>query len=426
VEEPSTASIGDIAAFSSRICFTSKSGPPGVYEYTAWLYADARLDKQKGAWMRRIGVLAAILLAALSSAGRAGSLPEIAAGQAGSYLIKRDGSLWAWGDYNAGQNAGTPAAEKENTHTVPATVAGLSDVVAVSAGSGHSVALKKKDGTVWTWGYNGEGQLGTRVAADSRFPKPEQVSGLSDIKAIVAGDRYCMALKSDGTVWSWGNNWHGQLGDGTKNSSSSPSQVAGLSDIAALAAGMGHALAVKKDGTVWAWGYNDDGELGDGKRKDRFTPFQIPGLSGVKAIAAGSHHSVALKNDGTVWMWGGQNKADRSLTPRRLAGLSQIVAISAGGWYSLALKDDGTVWAWGVIANGEQDDDTMNEVIRKPVQIKGLTNVAGIAAGLWHALALKKDGTVWGWGRNYFGALGDGTETSRHLPVRASVDATAP
>jgi alpha-tubulin suppressor-like RCC1 family protein len=370
--------------------------------------------------MRRIGVLAAVLLAALSSVSAAAPLPQIAVGPAGSFLVRSDGSLWVWGDYNGGQNAGTPAAEKENTHTAPAAMVGLSDVVAISAGSGHSVALKR-DGTVWTWGYNGEGQLGTREAADSRFPTPEQVSGLSSITAVVAGDRYCMALKSDGTAWAWGNNWHGQLGDGTKNSSSSPNQVAGLSDIAALAAGMGHSLALAKDGTVWAWGYNDDGELGDGKRKDRFTPFQIPGLSAVKAVAAGSHHSVALKSDGTVWVWGGQNKADRSLTPRRLAGLSQITAIAVGGWNSLALKDDGTVWAWGVIANGEQDDDTMNEVIRKPVQIKGLNNVAGIAAGLWHGLAIKKDGTVWAWGRNYFGALGDGTETSRRLPVRASV-----
>jgi alpha-tubulin suppressor-like RCC1 family protein len=370
--------------------------------------------------MRRISILAAVLLAALSSVSAAAPLSQIAAGSAGSYLVKSDGSVWAWGDYHAGQNAGTLAAEKENTHTVPAAMAGLSDVAAVSAGSGHSIALKR-DGTVWTWGYNGEGQLGTRGAADSRFPKPEQVSGLSGITAVVAGDRYCMALKSDGTVWSWGNNWHGQLGDGTKNSSSTPSQVAGLSNIAALTAGMGHSFALDKDGSVWAWGYNDDGELGDGKRKDRLTPFKIPGLSGIKAIAAGSHHSVALKNDGTVWMWGGQNKADRSTTPRRLTGLSQIIAISVGGWYSLALKDDGTVWAWGVIANGEQDDDTMNEVIRRPVQIKGLTDVAGIAAGMWHALAIKKDRTIWAWGRNYFGALGDGTETSRRLPVRASV-----
>lgn len=369
--------------------------------------------------MRRTSVLAALVVAALSSASNAGSLPEIAVGPAGSFSVRSDGTLWAWGDYNGGERAGTPDAEKENTHTKPAAVAGLSDLVAVSAGSGHAVVLKK-DGTVWTWGYNGEGQLGTRPAADSRFPKPEQVSGLSDITAVVAGDRYCMALKSDGTAWAWGNNWHGQLGDGTKNSTDTPRQVSGLSDIVALAAGMGHSFALAKDGSVWAWGYNDDGELGDGKRKDRFTPFRVPGLSGVKAIAAGSHHSVALKNDGTVWVWGGQNRADRLLTPRRLAGLSQIVAISVGGWYSLALKDDGTVWAWGVIANGEQDDDTMNEVIRKPVQIKGLTNVAGIAAGMWHALALKKDGTVWAWGRNYYGALGDGTETGRPTPARVT------
>jgi len=370
--------------------------------------------------MPKTGILAAIFLATASSFSFATTPPQIAVGHAGSYFIKSDATLWAWGDYNAGKNAGTPAAEKENTHTVPAAMAGLSDVVAVSAGSGHSIALKR-DGTVWTWGYNGEGQLGTRAAADSRFPTPGQVSGLSDIKAVVAGDRHCVALKGDGTVWTWGNNGNGQLGDGTKNHRSSASQVTGLSDIAAVTAGMGHSLALSKDGTVWARGYNDDGELGDGRRKARLVPFKIPGLSAVKTIAAGSHHSVALKNDGTVWVWGGDKQTGRSTTPRRLAGLSQVVAISAGGWYSLALKDDGTVWAWGVIANGEQDDDTMNEVIRKPVQIKGLTDVVGIAAGLWNSLAIKKDGTVWAWGRNYYGALGDGTETNRRTPVRASV-----
>jgi alpha-tubulin suppressor-like RCC1 family protein len=370
--------------------------------------------------MPRAGILAAVFLAALSSVSFADAQPRIAAAMAGSFFVKNDGTLWVWGDYNGGKNAGTPAAEKENTHLVPAAMAGLSDLVAVSAGSGHSMALKK-DGTVWTWGYNGEGQLGTRGAEDNRFPEPAQVGDLSDIVMIAAGDRQCLAVKRDGTVWAWGNNWHGQLGDGTKNHNSSASQVKGLSDVVSLAAGMAHSLALKKDGTVWAWGYNDDGELGDGKRKDRFIPFQIPDFADVKAIAAGSHHSVALKNDGTVWMWGGQDKASRSTTPRRLPGLSHVVAIAAGGWYSLALKDDGTVWAWGTIANGDEDDKTMNETIKKPVQLKGLTEVVGIAAGMWHSLALKKDGTVWGWGRNYYGALGDGTEKSSRTPVRASV-----
>jgi alpha-tubulin suppressor-like RCC1 family protein len=370
--------------------------------------------------MPKISILAAVFLATVSSFSFAATLPQVAVGQAGSYFIKSDGSLWAWGDYNAGRSAGTPAAEKENTHTVPVAVAGLSDLVAISAGSGHSIALKR-DGTVWAWGYNGEGQLGNGTAADSRSPTPVQVGSLSEIKAIVAGDRHCLALKGDGTVWAWGNNWHGQLGNGTKNHSSSAGPVSRLSDVTAVAAGLGHSLALKTDGTVWAWGYNDDGELGDGKRKDRLTPFQILGLSGVRAIAVGSHHSIALKNDGTVWVWGGDKKAGRSTTPRRLPGLSQVVAISAGGWYSLALKGDGTVWAWGVIANGEEGDRTMNEVIKKPAQLRGLTDVIGIAAGIWHSLALKRDGTVWAWGRNYHGALGDGTQTSRRSPVRASI-----
>src|SRR5262249_30643056 len=149
--------------------------------------------------MPRTGILAAVFLAALSSLSGAAAPSRIAAPDARSYFVKSDATLWAWGDYNAGKNAGTPAAEKENTHTVPAAVAGLSDLVAVSAGSGHSMVLKK-DGTVWTWGYNGEGQLGTRAAADSRYPTPAQVGGLSDITAIAPGDRFFLAVKPHGTV----------------------------------------------------------------------------------------------------------------------------------------------------------------------------------------------------------------------------------
>lgn len=370
--------------------------------------------------MLQMSILAAIFLAGLSSSSFAETLAQIAVGQAGSYLIKSDGTLWAWGDYNAGKTYGTSADEKKNTHTVPLEIESLSDVVAISAGDGHSIALKK-DGTVRAWGYNGQGQLGNGAMADSHFPTPVQVSALSEIKAIAAGDRHCLALKDDGTVWTWGSNWYGQLGDGTRRHSPSSLQVNGLSDVTAIAAGLGHSLALKNDGTVWAWGYNDDGELGDGTRQGHLTPAQIPGLLGVKAIAAGSHHSVALKNDGTVWVWGGDKETGQSATPRRLQGLSQIVAISAAGWYSLALKQDGTVWAWGIIANGEQDDDSMNEVIRKPVQVNALTNVSRIAAGMWHSLAVKKDGTIWAWGRNYSGALGDGTEINRRSPVRASI-----
>jgi alpha-tubulin suppressor-like RCC1 family protein len=370
--------------------------------------------------MPKTSIWAAVFLMALSPSGFAEALPQIAVGQGGSYLIKSDGTFWAWGDYNAGRTYGTPADERRNTHTAPVQIDGLSDVVSISAGEGHSIVLKK-DGTVWAWGYNGEGQLGNGAMADGHFPDPVQVSSLSNIKAIAAGERYCLALKDDSTVWAWGNNGHGQLGDGTNSHRSSRIQVNGLSDITAIAAGMGHSLALKKDGTVWAWGYNDDGELGDGLKNAHSAPAQIPGLSGVKAVAAGFHHSVALKHDGTVWVWGGSKETGQVSVPRRLQGVSDIIAISAGGWYSLALKQDGTVWAWGTIANGEQDDDTMNEVIKKPVQIKGLTNVNHIAAGMWHSLAIQNNGTVWAWGRNYNGALGDGTETNHRSPVRTLI-----
>src|SRR5205823_208038 len=133
------------------------------------------------------------------------------------------------------------------------------------------------------------------------------VSGLSGVTAIAAGGLHSLALKSDGTVWAWGYNAYGALGNGTAISSSTPVQVSGLSGVTALAGGYGHSLALKSDGTVRAWGYNYYGELGNGTAfNDSLTPVQVSGLSGVTAIAGGEFHSLALKSVGTVSAWGGR------------------------------------------------------------------------------------------------------------------------
>lgn len=184
---------------------------------------------------------------------------------------------------------------------------GLNGVSAIAAGYIHSVALKT-DGTVWAWGSSAFGQLG--LGTFTSVNAPIQVTALSGITSIACGYRLTLALKNDGTVWSFGENGVGQLGIGISGSgteSYAPVQVNGLTSITAIACGWEHCFAMKNDGTVWAWGGNYYGKLGDGTTTDRSTPTQIPSLTGVKVVngGCGAAHSIGVKPDGSIWAWGG-------------------------------------------------------------------------------------------------------------------------
>lgn len=248
------------------------------------------------------------------------SVVALSAGGGHSLALKADGKVMAWGANSNGEI------------TVPAT---LSSVVAVSAGGWHSLALRA-DGTVAAWGSDSYGQ--------SAVP-----AGLVSVTAVAAGGSHSLALKADGTVTAWGNPEDGRA--------SVPPDLGG---VVSIAAGGRHSLALKADGTVVAWGFNDSGR------------FAVPaGLSGVVAIAAGWQHSLALKADGSVVAWG-SNSYGQSIVPTEL---SDVVAIAAGGDRSLALKADGTVIAWGYNSSGQNSVPA------------GLGGVA-IAAGSQHSLAL--------------------------------------
>ncbi len=318
-------------------------------------------------------------------------------------------------------------------------------VPAVIAGEGHTVALKS-DGTVWTWGENGYGQLGIGTS-DKGSSIPVQVSNLSDVVAIAAEGGasflqtgHTVALKSDGTVWTWGNNEHGQLGIGTLDKMSSvPVRVPDLDDVVAIAAGSLHTMALKSDGTVWTWGYNYYGQLGNGTTGSSSVPVQVSSLNGVVAISAKYLQSVALKSDGTVWTWGsnfyGQLGYDTDRksnpTPRQVPKVKGIVSIAQGQLFTAALASDGTVWTWGLnmfASLGNGTSGQQNEFF-EPQQVlyninpsKVLNGVVAISAGQGHALALLSDGTVWGWGDNAYGQLGNGTFTSRPFAARLDLD----
>jgi alpha-tubulin suppressor-like RCC1 family protein len=346
---------------------------------------------------------------------------SISAGSNHSLALKSDGTMLSWGDNDDGQlGDGTVGP----TNPTPSAVIGASNIVAIATGGWHSLALKS-DGTMLSWGKDGNGQLGDGTVGPNN-PTPSVVLGASNIVAIAAGSDHSLALKSDGTLLSWGNDSYGQLGDGRAfPDSPTPSAVLGASNIVAIAAGSNHSLALKSDGTLLSWGNDSYGQLGDGTigRNTRIgldtinpTPSAVLGASNIVAIAASGFHSLALKSDGTMLSWGydffGQlgdgTAGPDSPTPSVVLGASNIVAIAAGLYHSLALKSDGTLLSWGNDDAGQLGDGTIGGNNPTPSVI-GVSNVVAIATGHQHSLALKLDGTMLSWGQDFFGQLGDGT-----------------
>ena len=270
--------------------------------------------------------------------------------------------------------------------STPVPVAGLYKLISgIATGTYHSIAVKT-DGTVWTWGYNGLGELGSGDTTDRSTPV--SVPGLTGVTAVAAGEYHSLALTSGGTVWAWGYNGSGQLGDRTQDEKNSPVQVVQLTNVVAISAGLKFSVALKSDGTVWAWGDNSNGQLGDGTTTMRLTPVQVTGLSGVAQIAAGSYHVLARTNAGLVWAWGfggfGElgtgDTAPQSNIAVKVAVLTSVTAIGAGTYHSLAVLSDGSVWAWGYNGSGQLGDGTTTNE-NMPVKIGATTTgFAGFAA----------------------------------------------
>jgi alpha-tubulin suppressor-like RCC1 family protein len=295
----------------------------------------------------------------------------------------------------------------------------------LSAGYAFTLGIRQDD-TLWAWGRNTFGQLGIGTSVGSVVPV--QVGHGGNWKAVAAGLDFAVGITQDGTLWAWGNNEFGQLGNGTLAPESSPIQVGEGSDWVAVASGTSHALAIRADRTLWGWGRNDFGSVGSGTATTaERVPVQVgDGGSTWVAIAAGWFHSVAVNSDGSLWTWGrnifgqlGDGGYSNQETPIRVGGDfgdTDWAAIAAGGDHTAATKTDGSLWSWGYNHDGQIGDGTI-EYRHTPVRLGNDLDWSAIALGPNHSIGTKSDGSLWTWGWNYYGQLGIGNWNDAHSPV---------
>jgi hypothetical protein len=283
---------------------------------------------------------------------------------------------------------------------------------------------------LYTWGNNAQGQLGLNNT--TVYSSPKQVGSLTDWLEIAGGGYNSLSVKTDGTLWSWGNNASGQLGDGTTTSRSSPVQVGALTAWSKVNTSSNRAFAIKTDGTLWGWGSNGNGNIGDGTVIDRSSPVQIGALTNWLQVAAGDYGTYAIKTDGTMWSWGngnigvlGLNNTTSYSSPKQIGALTTWASLAQGNSiHQLAIKTDGTLWAWGFNFDGQLGQGTKgggSSGVSSPVQVGSLTTWASSSMGAYSSYAITTGGELYSWGDNDFGQLGLGslgTNIDRSSPVQ--------
>ena len=337
-----------------------------------------------------------------SAPGQVGALTDwvtVVGAVATGYGVKADGTLWSWGWNGPTGACGLGTAGTYSRVNSPTQVGALTTWYKVGSAYRSGFAIKT-DGTLWSWGTNNLGVLG--LGNTTAYSSPKQVGALTTWLNISSSgsssNTFVAAIKTDGTLWSWGNNSKGQLGLGNVTNYSSPKQVGALTTWLDVSCGnYASTLAIKTDGTLWSWGSNSSGELGLGDTTYRNSPVQVGALTTWSKVSCGTQHSLATKTDGTLWSWGanggngqlGLGNTTNYSSPKQVGALTTWFKVSAGGSYSLATKTNGTLWSWGLNASGQLGLGNITNY-SSPKQVGVLTTWSNITSGaltIWTIVA---------------------------------------
>ena len=350
----------------------------------------------------------------------------VACGANHTVALKANGALYAWGQNLDGQLGLNDTVSR----SAPTRVGGDSDWVAVACGSFHTTALKV-DGTLWVWGDNAYGQLGLDHTNDLKVPTK---LGATTWSFVAAGGWHTLAIRAGGQLFAWGRNDYGQLGDGQGVEWHHPIRMGDATNWVALAGGAYHSAGLRADGSLYTWGRNNFGQLGLGNTTNVNAPARVGKDNDWVGVACGNLHTLGLKANATAYGWGydhygqlGDGGTTTQTSPVAVKSSLLIASLAAGGNHSAAVIGDGSVAAWGLNANGQVGDNTTTDrlvptgvlasgyVWPAPRVQRGETGRS--AAATMHSLAIKSNGTIWAWGDNGEGQIGDGTLDDRRSPV---------
>lgn len=375
--------------------------------------------------------------------GSASTWRSVAAGYETNLALRQDGTLWAWGAAIAGKprenrtlDQATPVQVGTDSNWASVAVSGFVNTLNLGIDAGHAVATRT-DGSIWAWGPNSVGQVGSAELTTRTVTTPKRIGEASNWVKAAGSQTLTMALRQDGTLWAWGVNELGQLGDGTLADQARPVQVGTATNWADFALSWDHVVAVQRDGSLWTWGYNYYGQLGysPGPTMNQTTPQQVGSGQTWVAVAAGSRFTVALRADGTLWACGYNAEGQLGdgtttprtslvpvLTPATAAPGTVWTQVKAGEDYTLATRSDHTLWAWGGNWDGQLGTGGASTGNSTPRQVGTDHDWQQVAPGKVHTEAIRRDGTLWGWGGGTRGQVGTGPSFSHPFPEQVGLN----